>query len=67
VLKINFHGDKNQFPSPVAPANFCAAYACTGNTLIWLAGIRGKTFSVTSEQVLPRMAANQMRVLPVHA
>ena len=43
MLKINFHGDKNQFP-----ANFCARYACTGNTLIWLAGIRGKTFSVAT-------------------
>ena len=27
----------------MTPANFRADYACTGNTLIWLAGIRGKT------------------------
>jgi len=48
VLKINFHGGKNQFSSPVTPANFCVRYACTGNTLIWLAGIRGKTCHGTS-------------------
>jgi len=34
VVKINFHGGKNQFSSPVTPANFRAGYACTGNTLI---------------------------------
>ena len=45
MLKINFHGDKNQFSSPVTTANFCAGYVCMGNTLIWLAGIRGKTCS----------------------
>ena len=48
VLKMNFHGDKNQFSSPVTPANFCADYACTGNTPIWLADIRGKTCHRTS-------------------
>ena len=42
MVKINFHGGKNQFSSPVIPANF---YVRTGNTLIWLAGIRGKTCS----------------------
>ena len=46
MVKINFQGGKNQFSSPVTPANFCAGYACTGNTLIWLVGIRGKTCSV---------------------
>jgi len=30
-----------------------------------LAGIRGKTCSLVTEQVLPRMPANQMRVLQV--
>jgi len=43
VVKINFHGSKNQFSSPLTPANFRAGYACAGNTLICLAGIRGKT------------------------
>ena len=43
VLKMNFQGGKNQFFPLVTRANFCARYACTGNTLIWLAGIRGKT------------------------
>ena len=42
VVKINFHGGKNQFSSPGTRANFRAGYACTGNTLIWLACIRGK-------------------------
>jgi len=42
VVKINFRGSKNQFSSPVTPANFRAGYACSGNTLICLAGIRGK-------------------------
>ena len=42
MVKINFHGGKNQFSSPVTPENFRARYAWTGNTLIWLAGIRGK-------------------------
>ena len=42
VVKINFHGSKNQFSSPMTPANFGAGYACVGNTLICLAGIRGK-------------------------
>jgi len=28
VLKINFHGSKNQFSSPVTPTNFRASYAC---------------------------------------
>jgi len=41
ALKINFLGVKNQFFSPVTRVNFCAGYACTGNILIWLAGIRG--------------------------
>jgi len=67
VVKINFHGGKNQFSSTVTPANFRVGYACTGNTLIWLAGIRGKTCSEGSKQVLPRMPANQMSVLPVYA
>ena len=94
VVKINFHGTKNQFSSPVTPTNFRAGYACTANTLvwlafavktcnaliwlayirgktchtlIWLAGIRGKTCWMATEQVLPRMPTNQMRVLPVHA
>ena len=44
MIKINFHGGKNQFSSTVTPANFCTGYACTGNTLVWLAGIPGKTF-----------------------
>jgi len=109
VVKINFHGIKNQFSSSVTSANFRDGYACAGNTplfwlafavktcnaliwladirgktchnliwlagirgktchnLIWLAGIRGKTCSMATEQVLPRMPTNQMRVLPVHA
>ena len=49
MLKINFHGDKKkkQFSSPVTHANFCAGYACTGNTLIdWLAfAVKLVTFS----------------------
>ena len=45
VVKINFHGGKNQFSSLLTRANFRAGYACTGNTLIWLAGIRGWTFN----------------------
>jgi len=61
VVKINFHGGKNQFSSPVTPANFPAGYACTGNALIWLAGIRGKTCSLATEQVLPRTPANSHR------
>jgi len=56
---------KDQFSSPVTPANFCAGYVCTDNTLIWLVGICGKTCSVAIEQVLPGMSANQMRVLQV--
>ena len=65
MVKINFHDGKNEFSSPVTPANFRAGYACTGNTYIWLAGIRGKTCSLVTEQVLPRMPDNQMRVLQV--
>jgi len=42
VVKINFHGGKNQF-SPVTRASFRTGYACTGNALIWLVGIRGKS------------------------
>jgi len=34
MVKINVHGGKNQFSSPVTPANFRARYAWTGNTLI---------------------------------
>ena len=68
VVKINFHGGKNQFSSPVSPANFTDGYACTGNTAIWLADIRGKTCSRwPPNKALPRMPANQMRVLPLHA
>ena len=43
--------------------NFRAGYACTGNTLIWLAGIRGKTCLVGSPNILPRVLANQMRAV----
>ena len=32
-----------------------------------MAGIRGKTRPLATEQVLQRMPTNQMRVLPVHA
>jgi len=32
VVKINFHGGKNQFFSPVTRVNFRAGYACTGST-----------------------------------
>jgi len=48
VVKINFHGGKNQFSSPVSPASFTEGYACTGNAAIWLADIRGKTCHGTS-------------------
>ena len=43
VVKINFHGGKNQFFSPVSGTNIRAGYACKGNAHIGLAGIRGKT------------------------
>jgi len=46
VVKINFRGGKNQFPSLVSHANFHAGNACLGNALIWLVGIRGKTLPV---------------------
>jgi len=64
VVKIKFHGGKNQFFSPVARVNFCAGYACTGNTLIWLVGIRGKTCLVGTPTILPRVLANQMGAVP---
>jgi len=95
VVKINFHGTKNQFSSPWHPQTSVpatraqvtlsfvwlafAVKTCnaliwladirgkTCHTVIWLAGIRGKTCSMATEQVLPRMPTNQMRVLPVHA
>ena len=51
VLKMNFHGGKNQFStvvninffSPVTRANFSAGNACRRNALIGLADTRGKT------------------------
>ena len=43
--------------------NFLAGYACTGNTLIWLAGIRGNICLVGSPKILPRVLANQMRAV----
>jgi len=63
AVKINFHGGKNQFFSPVTRVNFHAGYTCTGNTLIWLAGIPGKTCLVGSPNILLRVLANQMRAV----
>jgi len=50
----------------VTRVNFRAGYACTGNTLIWLAGIRGKNLfdgQLYSPNILPRVLANQMRAV----
>ena len=64
MVKINFHGGKNQFFSRWTRVNFRAGYASIGNTHIWLVGIRGKTCLVGSPNSLPRVLANQMGAVP---
>ena len=64
MVKVNFHGGKNQFfPLWHAQSSVLATRVKVTLSYDWLAF----AVKLAMKQVLPRMPTNQIRVLPVHA